>query len=345
MDGAQIKAAVVGHYHYSPYSFIALEAARHQAPVYFQSLLTPYSLRRFTSLDDIRRGRASDFLTVYCDYFIPRIQSDHLAQMAQRYFSIQAGSRHFLKSTKGTQLAKSREDYLVEHDLDPALPTVCFYAPALCAPTHCYGPFMFDDNGDWLQKSLAFAVTVQRVNFLVKRHPQDETFDTQNFIGKLEQVYSGAKNIHFMSAPIAAAEMAILCDLVVTVSGTPAYEMAAHGVRTVASGASRFSGLSFADEPKTQKEYYELLANAEPRALDEQRRIAAQQFAFLELAAGRSKSHFLPPLHRVSTPEFWEEGTRNLRAGWISEDPLFRNIQFMISRNMPMLFNMDILWT
>jgi hypothetical protein len=345
MAEAPVSAAVVGHYHYSPYSFIALEAARRSAPVYFQSLLTPCSLRRFASLDDVRRGRPSDFPTVYRDYFLPRIQPDHLAQMAQRYFSIQAGSRHFLKSAKRMQSVKSREDYLLEYELDPALPTVCFYAPALCAPTHCYGPFMFDDNGDWLQKSLAFAATVQRVNYLVKRHPQDETFDTQNLIGSLAQVYGGVKNIHFISAPIAAAQMAALCDLVVTVSGTPAYEMAAHGVRTVASGPSRYSGLAFADEPKTQQEYYGLLANVERRALDEQRRIAALQFAFLELAAGRSKSYFLPPLHRVSTAEFWEEGVRNLRAGWISEDPLYRNIQLMITRDMPMLFNADILET
>jgi hypothetical protein len=300
-------------------------------------------LRRFASLDDIRNGRAADVLNVYRDYFVPRIRPNHLTQVAERYLNIQAGSRQFLKSLGAPQPAKSRDSYLSEHGLDPTRPTVCFYAPALCAPTHCYGPFMFDDNGDWLEKSLAFAATVPHVNFLVKRHPQDETFDAQNFIGKLEQAYGSAKNIYFIDAPIAIGQMATLCDLIVTVSGTPAYEMAAHGVRTVAVGNSRYSGLSFADEPTTQREYYQRLANVERRPIDKQRRVSAQQFAFVELAAGRSKSHLLPPLHLVSTPEFWTEGVRNLNAGWISEDPLYRNIKFMIANNMPMLLNIDLL--
>lgn len=343
MRGGKTIGAVVGHYHYSPYSFMALEAARQQAPVYFQWILVPVSIRKFANMSDVRRGRAEAFASAYEEYLRKRVTAERLEQWKRRMFDIQSGTREFFRVLEGRTQVQSRSDFLAQLRLDPQRPVVCFYVPALCAAPHCFGTIPYDDFADWLRQSLEIAAETPGINFIVKRHPQDAVYDRSGFVSQLETVHNRAPNIRFLERDVPAEQMVEVCDLVALMSGTPGYEMAARGVPTVTAGPSRYSGLGFAKEALDIESYRGLLADAGAQKLSDEDREGALQFAYFELAAGRSQSLFIPRMKTVGTAQFWSEAELNLRSRYVEEDPLFRNMKYMVEQNLPFLLNTDLI--
>ncbi len=342
MGSGKAIGAVVGHYHYSPYSFMALEAVRRQAPVYFQWILVPVTIRKFASVSDVRRGRPEEFASAYEKYLVKRVTAERLEQWKRRMFDIQSGTRVFFRVLEGRAELQSRSHFLAQLGLDPQRPVVCFYVPALCAAPHCFGKIPYDDFADWLQESLKIAAATPEVNFMVKRHPQDTVYDRSGFVTQLKKLHGEAQNIRFLEADLPAEQMVEVCDLVALMSGTPGYEMAARGVPTVTAGPSRYSELGFAKETLNIESYRSLLAEAGAQRLSDEDRERALLFAYFELAAGRSQSLFIPRMKSVGTAEFWSEAELNLRSRYVEEDPLFRNMKYMVDQNLPFLLNTDL---
>jgi hypothetical protein len=329
-DGPGV-ACLLGHHQYTPYGFIARETVRQGGTYYFQSLLTPHCLRRFRNGDEIRAGRSTDLLDV-----LSRPASDEaLDRFASRMFEVQATTRQFFRPMQQNGIQGTRADTLPCLGLDPSHPVACFYAPALCGPSHSFGPNWFDDNGDWLRRSLRIAVRHPEVGFIVKRHPQDSVYDRLKVIDRLRDEFGHHGNIGFLEAEFSGEQMAALCDLVVTVSGTPGYELAIRGVPTVATGPSRYSGLGFALEPSTEDEYEAVLAKAGSWSLTDAQRRAALSFAFFELVGGRARSIFVPPALESGSAGFWTTATANVRSGWVEEDPVYRSVKRMIELDLP----------
>ena len=318
------------------------EAVRRAAPVFFQSLLIPVSIRRFETAEDLRRGRAADFLDTYENQIVARAGGERLASFERRLFDIQRGTREFFRAVRDDGAGAAREEVLSTFGLDPKLPVACFYVPALCGAPHCFGPIPFDDLGDWLRRSLDLALKLPNVNFLVKRHPQDAIFDTSNLVGRFESLYGAASNIRFLSDDIPSDKLAVILDVVVTVSGTPGYDMAVRGVPTIAAGPSRYSGLGFAREPADLDAYETLLRTTGEYKLTPEQRRRALLFACFELGLGRSASLFLPQVRNAGTAAFWEEGDRKLRSHFVEEDPLYRNVKHMLAENLPFSLNTDL---
>jgi len=337
-----IAASVVGHYHYSPYAWMAREAVASGAPAYFQSLLLPVSLRRFKNLDDFRRGRSGDFLQCYQEAVRSRISDEQLDVFSRRMFDVQGGVRQFFRAMTQAATVASREDALRQLGLEPANPTVCIYVPALCGPPHCFGPLAFDDNGDWLNASLCIATETPGVNFLVKAHPQDATYDVSGLVARCAATFGAHANIRFLDPDIPSNQVAAMCDLAVTVSGTPGYELAARGVPTMAAGPSRYSGLGFCIDATSLDTYRAWLSNPRRATIDETGMREALAFMFFEMSAARSQSIFLPAMRFIGTAEFWFEATRRLRGGLPEEDPLWRNLSHMVDTDLPFLLNVDV---
>jgi hypothetical protein len=342
MRGGNALGVVIGHHQYSPYTFMAFEAARQNAPVYFQWILVPTSIRRFATVADVRRGRASDFESSYREHFQNRLQPEALARWQRRMFDVQSGTREFFRVLEGGRDVRYRAEFLTRLGLDPQKPVVSLYAPALCAAPHCFGEMAYDDFADWLERSLQIGAELPDINLLVKPHPQDALYDRSRLIDRLKSVYSSAPNIRFLDANVPAEQMVAVCDLAALVSGTPGYEMASRGVATVSAGTSRYSGLGFAIEAFDVDRYRNVLAHAGEQHLSEEQRQRALEFAFFELAAGRCQSLFVPRMKNVGSIEFWNEAELNLRSRYIEEDPLFRGIRHMVEQDLPFLLNTDL---
>jgi hypothetical protein len=342
MRGASVLGAVVGHQQYSPYAWIAREAVRQNAPALFQSLLLPVSIRRFATENDFRRGRPTDFLSVYDRLVSQAVSQETLSSFERRMFNIQRGVRQFFRAIPDDDKVQSPHAALREMGLDAKQPTVCLFVPTLSGPAHCFGPLPFDDNGDWLKKSLSIAAETPSVNFLVKGHPMDADYDVTKLVTQCEAAYSRHPNIRFLASDRSLNQVSAICDVAVTVSGTPGYELAARGVATIAAGPSRYSDLGFSIQPLTFKDYKALLQNPRNVQMTADAQQKAILFLFFEMTAGRSQTSFIPAVRLNGTPSFWTEAVRTLRSRLPEEDPLFRNLRYMIAHDLPFLLNTDV---
>jgi hypothetical protein len=61
-------------------------------------------------------------------------------------FDIQRGARQFFQPVPNARSIHSRQDALRGFGLRPDAPVVGVMIPALIVPTHCFGPFIFQDN-------------------------------------------------------------------------------------------------------------------------------------------------------------------------------------------------------
>lgn len=326
-----VAAAIVGHYHYSPYAFFALNAFRRGGRVFFQSLLLPFSVTEFRSAEEMRRGRLADFPGAYLET-LARVPAGRLESFAGRVFDVQEGARQFFRRAEA-------DGAPADPGLDPSVPTVALFSPALSGAPHAFGRFAFDDFADWIERTLDFATWSREVNVLVKPHPMDEVYDTTGLLAHFARRYSDVPNIRFLprDAPVPP------CDVVVTTNGTPGYEMPLRGVPAIAVAPSRYAGLGIAAEPRTVEAYLDLLRNCRGLTVTSAAARRALEFAYFEMVARRSHSIFPPLPAEAGTAAFWQDALRNLQAHAVEEDQLYRNFAAMLGQGSPFLVNTDLL--
>lgn len=337
-----VVAAVVGHHVYSPYTFLALNTIRAGARVFFQSLLLPFSITEFRSIEDLRRGRPASFVSAYRNV-LSRVPRERIERFARRVFEVQEASRHFFRRVVTDPAnALDREQLLQALELDAGRSSIAVYVPALCGAPHAFGKFAFNDFAEWLEETLACVAKNTKLNVIVKPHPMDHVYDTSGFIAGLAARFSGAGNIRFLSTETSSDDIRACCDLVVTANGTPGYEMVLRGVPTVTAAPSRYSDLGFTCETLNRDAYFSTLRAAGERALTPDVIWSATEFAFFELVAKRCHSVFLPLPDTAGTAEFWKQAIHNLKAYSPEEDQLFRNFRAMLDSDSPFLVNVDI---
>jgi hypothetical protein len=335
----RLKAAVVGHYHYSPYAFIALEALRAGARVYFQSPVLPFTIMEFSSCRELRAGRPATFLKIFRDT-LARTDRGRIESFARRVFDVQEGARQFFKSTRNNGTAQDRTAVLAELRLKPEQMTIGVFSPALCAAPHAFGSLVYHDFGQWLNATLEFARTRPEINFIVKPHPQDDVYDLSASIGKLEDLFRNCDNIRFLSRDASPHETC--WDAIVTTNGTPGYEMVLRGVPAITTGRSRYSDLGIACEASDEDSYHRLISEARNLQATPESRWRATEFAWFDMVARRCRSILAPSFSQAEWPGFWSEAIRSVQSISVEEDPLYRNFRRMLDHGSPLLINADL---
>jgi hypothetical protein len=124
---------------------------------------------------------------------------------------------------------------------------------------------LFKDYYDWFINTLDFAKKNKKVNWIFKQHPSISWYVTKdvNFHKIFENCPDNVKYID-EHKQIDTRCLIHLADLVVTCTGSGGFELPAMGaIPSLVAGDTFYSDLGFALEPKSKKEYFEILDNAE----------------------------------------------------------------------------------
>jgi hypothetical protein len=180
--------------------------------------------------------------------------------------------------------------------LDPGKKTAVIYSHVLWDATFFYGENLFEDYEAWLIETLRAACANDRVNWIVKIHP--------DYVWKLKQARTGAEardqtaiRSIFGTLPahvkivepdtrLSTLSMFSITDYGLTVRGTVGIELPCFGVPVFTAGTGRYSGLGFTIDSSTRAEYLDRLSRIEtfPRLSHEQVVLARKHaHALLEL--------------------------------------------------------------
>jgi hypothetical protein len=124
---------------------------------------------------------------------------------------------------------------------------------------------LFKDYYDWLIQTLNFAKTNNKVNWIFKQHPSIKNYVTKDT--DLNELFKDLPpNIAYIdeNKQINTQSLIHCADLIVTCLGSAGFELPAmKAIPSLVAGDNPYTGLGFALEPKTKKEYFQILENAD----------------------------------------------------------------------------------
>jgi hypothetical protein len=175
--------------------------------------------------------------------------------------------------------------------LDPSRKTAAVFSHVLWDATFFYGEGLFDDYETWLLETLKAACANERLNWVVKLHPdlvwklrhEGHSGELRDLVAMRGAVGAlpGHVKLVLPDTDISTYSFFGITDYCVTVRGTVGIEMACHGVPVVTAGTGRYSGLGFTVDSSSTEEYLAKLAALENEPpLGPQRTELARRFAY-----------------------------------------------------------------
>lgn len=318
---------VLGHIEYAPYAFFAHEAIDAGGEAYFMWPLVPGTLRAFRDRASLRQNRDANYVDFFKKEIIDNIRPDHprVEEFWRGFREKFAATRSYQRDNQQDESALSREEFLAIYELQDVR-TVCLMSQALSDAVHSNGPMVFDDFGRWIWETFERCENRDDVNVLVKVHPRDRVYSRDQFIPDLIRRFDSAKNLRVLPRTVENSDIVANCDAIVTVHGTPGYELPLLGAESIIAGQSRYSGLGICNEPKTKEEYFDAITGVRPQPLSkEEARERALLFAFAEFTVFKSPCLFIrtDKVRMPANSPFWLEERQRVLTMNVEDDPYF----------------------
>ena len=207
---------------------------------------------------------------------------------------------------------RDRASFVREFGLDAQKKNIFVMLHAFNDYPHSHFRWMlFKDYYDWFEKTLDFARQNGGVNWIFKQHPSIKFYVTKDV--SFDSLFSNCQgNIIYIdeNKQIDTRSLVHCADLVVTCVGSAGFELPAMGaIPSLIAGDTLYSNLGFAMEPRTKKEYFQILSNAQnlnPLTPEQQKRAQAAYMHIYEF------SRVYMPACPIATAE--DEKDRNQQA-------------------------------
>ena len=131
--------------------------------------------------------------------------------------------------------------------------------------TFFYGTSLFSSYESWLRHTLLEAKKNEKINWIVKIHPANMLRTNFSLEEKLinEMFKKIPKNIRIVKPDSVINTFSFFqnIDFALTVRGTVGCELACYGVPVITAGTGRYSHQGFTVDPKSKKEFLNILSN------------------------------------------------------------------------------------
>lgn len=282
LSGDKFEAVLVGHQIGSRSGIMLRAALRHGCKGYVRLGHHESSFQCLETLDEICGCQ---------DTPTPEIIDEIIAELGSEFDNVY---RSILKkeiSGKGSKdgafafstdnkYYNDRESFSRDFKLDGRKKNVFIMLHALNDYPHSRKWILFKDYYEWLIETLKFAKKDDNVNWIFKQHPSIKFYITKDV--SFDSLFSNSpKNVIYINenSQIDTRSLLYCADLVVTCIGSAGVELPAMGgIPSLTAGDNFYTGLGFALEPKTKKEYFRILCNARnirPLTPEQQKRAQA----------------------------------------------------------------------
>lgn len=141
-------------------------------------------------------------------------------------------------------------------------PIVIIFCHIFKDAPHASEMTLFRDYYDWLNQTLNLVAHIKNVNWVVKPHPSTNVYEEQGMVESLiAERLNGLphKNIYLFPEGVSSKNLYQIADAIVTVHGTAGIEFSCFGMPVILAGRPFYSNNGFTIDPKTKKEYFQIL--------------------------------------------------------------------------------------
>ena len=143
----------------------------------------------------------------------------------------------------------------------------CVFTHIFDDATFFYGTSLFSSYEDWLRHILIEAQKNQKVNWVIKIHPANMLRTSVSLEEKLinDMFKKIPKNIRVVKPGTVINTFSFFqsIDFALTVRGTVGCELACYGIPVITAGTGRYSHQGFTVDPKSKKNFLNILSNAD----------------------------------------------------------------------------------
>ena len=186
-------------------------------------------------------------------------------------------------------------------------PIAVVFSHILYDSIYFYGTDLYPDYETWLIETLRQAIRNSNVQWIIKLHPSNvwrgevetllkgKTLEEQIISSNFPELPSHVQ-IMKSDSKISAYSLMEIANYGVTVRGTAGLEMATLGKQVVTAGTGRYEDCGFTIDPKSVKEYEEVISNLHQIGdLDDAKQLLARKYAYGIFALKAFKMSSLKP--------------------------------------------------
>lgn len=265
-----------------------------------------------------------------------RISSDVDKYLAKR-FAGDIPEMDALKSYKAKNYY-SKENLVKELDIRKEKPTVFIMAHAFSDGPH-HTPtdkLIFRDFYVWLTETIKYVSRLDNANWIVKPHPLAPKYKEEGVVKKLVEKF-GNNNVYLAPDDFNTKSIKDIAHAIVTVQGKAALEFGCYGIPSIITSYASYGGYGIMVEPKTKKEYFDILTNVgSVTKLNDKQITLAKVLTAIMFIYSRTYDPLYPPskkfiYSRMNEEERWKRLAFLIKGYSRSEDKFYQRIKDLIN--------------
>lgn len=201
----------------------------------------------------------------------------------------------------------SKEELVKRFKMDPNKKTIVIMAHTFTDAVFNYGDYYFRDYYDWTEQTLKIAAENLNCNWILKPHPTRASYnESEDSIEMLFEKYK-KQNMFFMSDDISSESIKNIADVLITIGGNAGAEYACFGIPAIIVGKPYYRGHGYTIEPKSFREYEEILRSAEKvNRLDDEQVNTAKKVFYYKNCPRKSEAAFTDDFAKLMNEKYKE---------------------------------------
>ena len=337
-----IRAYVSTHTVYTEYGILPFMAVERHIPVVYSD---DYS---YAVINVNKELYAHDRIRHYVDKIIQSASSKELIARAEKDLRERMdgyGNVDTKLAYSNDKRSYERKELVRKLGIKDQKPIVFIFAHVFRDSPHISSHLLYRDYYQWLEDTLVCADQIDGVNWVVKEHPSGEKLYKEK--GGVSDILKRRKLSNIFSCPpdLNTKSIAKVADAVLTCQGTVGIECSCLGIPAVVCGKAFYTGFGFTIEPKTIRQYREILGRMKniKKLSDEQIEKAKEVYSAYQIYYGNQQvllnNDILDCVWGYSREQSVEEAYRLINAGFDNMDfihsSLYQDIyQYFENREM-----------
>jgi len=308
------------------------------------------SLKIFKKLKDSResRNRPSKKLFELVYKKLKKKKLKKLLNNSSKFFDLNIGkeSHQIIKKQKKLNLFKSKKDVNKHFGWNNNKPIVLILAHELSEGNLSQSWNLFRNNFSWLEETIKEIKKIKSVNWIIKPHPSEHVYNNKvKTPDMFNKFVNDEPNIKLFPSTYDIRNFDKFISVVVTSFGTAGHEYPLKSIPTIICGETNYSGFGFSLEPKSKKEYFNILNKINKiKKLDKEsvKRCFAFNYLYKYVCLERIPISYETDISmQFDKKIFWKKTYNLLKDKGVFYKSLFNSLKFQIENDNSYLINLN----
>ena len=271
-----------------------------------------------------------------------------LLNSSSKFFNLNVGkeTHQLVKKQEKLIFFKSKKDVNKHFGWDNNKPIVLILAHEFTEGNLSHSWNLFPNNFYWLEETIKKIKKIKNVNWIVKPHPSEHIYNSKvRTLDIYNKLVIDELNIKLFPSSHDIQDFYKFISAVITSSGTAGHEYPIKSIPTIICGESDYSGFGFTIEPKSKKEYFNMLNKINKiKELDKESVKKCFSYNYLNKYVAQER---IPLLYdtditmQFDKKVFWKKTYNLLKKNGVFYQPFYNSLKFQIENDNSYLINLN----